>query len=335
MCPPPGPLHPRTARAPLARPGCVDKSGAVVDQRTTPDADVPGTTSSAVTWLPWVLRLAWIATGVAGSTAISEAVADRSDATAAVVTWSAAAAWVVGVAAMAVPATVSLTATRVIVPLSVVAAVGSLVAGAPIASGLVFAALALSATAVAGSGDLGRVFVQASAYGNEERFPLRPPLGFAIAAVLAWAVWAAALVAGVVLSASAIWFAGPPLVLVAAVATVLFGRRWHLLARRWLVFVPAGLVLHDQVMLGETVMLRRSQLERLRLAPADTEALDLTGPSSGHAIEVTVREMTTVLLPPTRDQPTGRAVHVRSFLTGPTRPGSALAAAARRQLTVG
>ena len=50
------------------------------------------------------------------------------------------------------------------------------------------------ATLIAMSGELGRLFVQASAYGDEERHPLRPPLGFAIAAVLAWVVWASALV---------------------------------------------------------------------------------------------------------------------------------------------
>jgi hypothetical protein len=313
----------------------VGKSGTVVDQRTPADDALGQGTETAQPWLPWLLRLAWIATGVAGSSAVTDAVAPRSTGVELVATWGAAAGWVVGVAAMAVPATLSLTATRVVVPLAVVAAVAAWVGGASVGAGAVFLGLSAAATAVALSGDLGRAFVQASAYGNEERFPLRPPVGFAVAAVLAWILWSTGLVAGALLTGARVWLAGIPLVVLAAAGAVVLGRRWHLLSRRWLVFVPAGLVLHDRVVLGETLMLRRSQLDRLRLAPADTEALDLTGPASGHAIEMTVREMVTVLLPPTTEHPNGRAVHVRAFLAGPTRPGSALAAARRRRFPVG
>ncbi|CAN5453546.1 hypothetical protein BH23ACT3_BH23ACT3_07090 [soil metagenome] len=307
----------------------------MVDERTPVDDAVGQGTDPVQRWLPWLLRLAWIATGVAGSAAVSDAVDGRSTGVELVATWGAAAGWVIGVAAMAVPATLSLTAARVVVPLCVVAAVASLVGGAPAGPGAVFLGMAVASTAVALSGELGRAFVQASAYGDEERFPLRPPLGFAVAAVLAWILWSAGLVTGALLTGAQIWVAGIPLVALAAVGAVVLGRRWHLLSRRWLVFVPAGLVLHDRVVLGETLMLRRSQLDRLRLAPADTEALDLTGPASGHAIEMTVREMVTVLLPSSTEHPNGRAVHVRAFLAGPSRPGSALAAARRRRFPVG
>jgi hypothetical protein len=307
----------------------------VVDQRTPANDALANRTDHIQRWLPWVLRILWIATGVAGSVAVVDAVDDRSAGVELVATWGGAAGWIAGVAAMAVPATLSLTATRVVVPLAVVAAIAALVGGAPAGTGALFAGLAIVATAVALSGELGRAFVQASAYGNEERFLLRPPLGFVAAAVLAWLLWSAALVAGALLTGARLWLVGVPLLLVAAAGAVVLGRRWHLLSGRWLVFVPAGLVLHDRVVLGETLMLRRSQVDRLRLAPADTEALDLTGPASGHAIETTVREMVTVLLPPSTSHPTGRAVHVRSFLVGPSRPGSALAAASRRSFPVG
>lgn len=313
----------------------VGKSGVVSEQPSTTDdrrevAAVPGGR-----WMPWALRLAWIATGVAGSSALADVVVDRSRAAELVVTWAGATGWILGVAAMAVPATLALTMSRVVVPLAVAAAVATLVTGAPATSGAVFLGVALATTAVVFSGEIGRAFVQASAYGNEERFLLRPPLGFAVAAVIAWVVWAGLLVVGIVLLAASLWWAGVPLAVVAVAAGVVLGRRWHLLSRRWLVFVPAGLVLHDRVVLGETLMLRRSQLARLHLAPADTEALDLTGPATGHAVEMVVIEMVTVLLPATREHPNGRAVHVRSFLAGPTRPGSVLGAAGRRGFRVG
>jgi hypothetical protein len=97
------------------------------------------------------------------------------------------------------------------------------------------------------------------------------------------------------------------------------------------VLVPAGLVLHDPVVLGETLMIRRSDVARVGLAPAGTEAADLTGPATGHAIEVGTTVAVTALLAPTRQQPRGRAIHLTAFLASPTRPGRTLHAARERR----
>ncbi len=286
-------------------------------------------------WFPWALRLVWVATAAAGSTAVAEAVDGRSDPVRLLATWGAAAGWVVGVAAMAFPAVVTLTATRVVVPLAVAVAIAAAFGGASVLPGALFVALAVAAALLAFAAELGRAFVQASAYGAESRFPLRPPLGFAIAAVVAWCLWAAALVTGPLLLAARSWVAGAIVSVVAVAATWMLVRRWHLLSRRWLVLVPAGLVVHDPVVLGETIMLRRSQVAEVGLAPADTEALDLTGPASGHAVEIRTREMITALMPPDAEHPTGRAIHLRALLVAPSRPGRFLADAATRRLPVG
>lgn len=286
-------------------------------------------------WLPWILRLAWVATAVAGWTVLVEATEDRSDPVRMMATWGAAAVWLAGVAAMASPGVTSLTATRVVVPLAVPIAGLTAVTGADAVSAATFAATAVAATAVALSADLGRSFVQASAYGDESRFPLRAPVGLGIAGSVAWIVWAAMLISGPVLLVAGPWFIGAPLTALALVATIGLARRWQLLARRWLVLVPAGLVVHDPVVLGETIMLRTAQIAGVGLAPADTEALDLSGPAAGHAIEVRCLEMVTALLPPDRERPTGKAVHVRSFLVAPTRPGRFLDDAAGRGLRLG
>lgn len=285
-------------------------------------------------WMPWVLRLVWVATAVAGAEAVAAAVDDRSEAVRTVATWGAAAGWVAGVVAMAIPAVVSLTATRVIVPVAIVAAVAAILGGAPAFPAALFVALSVAATLVAQTAEVGRSFVQASAYGDESRFALRPPVGFAIAAVTAWCVWAVALVVGPLLLAVRSWVAGVALTAVAIVGAWPLFRRWHLLSRRWLVLVPAGLVVHDPVVLGETVMLRRDHVAHIGLAPAGTDALDLTGPAAGHALEVRTRHTETVLLAPDRDHPTGRAFHVHAFLVAPSRPGRALADAATRSLPV-
>lgn len=287
------------------------------------------------TWLPWILRLAWVATAAAGWTALAEATDDRSDPVRLMATWGPAAIWVAGVAAMAVPAVASLTATRVVVPLAVPIAALSAIAGAGAVAAAAFVATAVASATIALSADLGRSFVQASAYGDESRFPLRAPVGFVTAGVIAWAVWAALLIAGPLLLVAGPWYVGAPLTVLALLGTIGLARRWHLLARRWLVLVPVGLVVHDPVVLGETIMLRTAQLAGVGLAPAGTEALDLSGPAAGHAVEVRCNELITALLPATKERPTGKAVHVRSFIVAPTRPGRFLDDAAGRGLRLG
>ena len=85
------------------------------------------------------------------------------------------------------------------------------------------------------------------------RFPLRVPLAAGMAAIVAWFVWAPALVAGPLLLAAQQWVAGALLSAVAVAGAVFLGPRWHRLARRWFVLVPAGIVLHDPVVLAELV----------------------------------------------------------------------------------
>ena len=82
-------------------------------------------------------------------------------------------------------------------------------------------------------------------------------------------------------------------------------------------------------------MMQRNNVAVVRLAPADTEAADLTGPASGHALEVVVHDMELVVLAPTIAEPKGRALHVQSLLVAPSRPGRALRALAAAKVPVG
>lgn len=286
-------------------------------------------------WIPWVLRVTWIATAAVGWPVVTSATSGRTDAVEAVAAIGATVAWVLGVIAMAVPATVSLTATRVIVPLAPVAGFVGLLGGADTANGVELVIVGMLATLIALSGELGQPFVQASAYGDEDRHPLRPPLGYAVAAVAVWVVWAGAVLAGPLLLAARAWIPGAIVTVLAIITTATLPSRWHRLSRRWLVLVPAGLALHDPIVLGETLMIHRAEVVRIRLAPADTDAADLTGQATGNAIEVQTAAVVTALLAPSRLQPRGRAIHLTAFLASPTRPGSALRTASRRHLPIG
>jgi hypothetical protein len=93
-------------------------------------------------------------------------------------------------------------------------------------------------------------------------------------------------------------------------------------------------VLHDPVVLADTLALRAAQVANMRLAPADTEAADFTGPASGYAIEVATTESITAVYAFTPSDPNGRAVHLTAFLVSPSRPGQVLRASAARGLRV-
>jgi hypothetical protein len=108
-----------------------------------------------------------------------------------------------------------------------------------------------------------------------------------------------------------------------AVAARYGARALHRLSRRWLVFVPAGVVLHDPVVLGEAVLFPKRMIRALGPAPADTTATDATGRALGLVLELQLNERNTVL-----KQETDR------LLFSPLRPGALLREARERGLTV-
>jgi hypothetical protein len=108
----------------------------------------------------------------------------------------------------------------------------------------------------------------------------------------------------------------------------------HTLSRRWLVFVPAGVVLHDPLSLEDPVLFQRKVIERLGPAPAGTDALDLTQGAAGLALELVLTEkVPMVRIRPGRRRGDAGASALLMFT--PSRPGAVLAEARRRRLPVG
>ena len=285
--------------------------------------------------VPWFLRACWIGVLVVGGSAIDSAVAGQSEAVANVSRYGAGVVWLIGVAAMAIPAVTSLTATRAIAPLSAVVAGLALLSGADPFEGWMFAAASAVTCVVAFASETARVFVQASAYGDEDRYPLRPPRSYALAAVIAWLMWSASLISGPLLVAAQQWTAGVVVSCVAIGSSVVLWPRWHRLSVRWFVIVPIGVVIHDPIVLAETLMLRRSEIAALHLAPEASRAADLTGSAGGPAIEIVTRQAVTALLAmPTAETPSD-VIHLTACLVRPSRPGQVLTAALNRRLPVG
>lgn len=245
--------------------------------------------------------------------------------------------WLIALIAMLVPTTVSLTTVRGVLPLPMAFGIFLVFIG-PSSGGtwavlIVALAASLTALGIGFSAPIGRLFAQGSAYGDESRFPLRPPGPMLAGPILVvWALTTGTPIAAVLLLAARQWVAGALVLLIAIPLSAGSWRGLHALSRRWLVFVPAGLVVHDPLVLADNMLARRSTIASFGPALADTTAEDLTARALGLALEISFRAEVTVALAGRRGAPGGTVKHVQAVLVAPSRPGDALAEARRRRL---
>jgi hypothetical protein len=147
------------------------------------------------------------------------------------------------------------------------------------------------------------------------------------------------MVSGPMLLGARQWVPGA-IALVVGWALAAFGLRiLHALSSRWFVFVPAGVVVVDQMALTDSFLVQRQRVDSIGPAPADTQALDLTAGAIGIALELRLTAPDVIVPAPARRFGGGQAtidpVEVESVLVAPTRPGWVLAEAERRRLLVG
>ncbi|HWW53849.1 MAG TPA: hypothetical protein VNY84_08770, partial [Acidimicrobiales bacterium] len=281
--------------------------------------------------VPWILRIGWVALPFTAGPALASALNHHPHLRTAssVALW---ALWAVTLVATLVAHPISLTIVRVVTPATLLALVASasdghassVAIGAGGANAALVAALAfLPATAL--------MDVNGPAYPNERRFPLAVPGPLLLGPLpLAWAVAVSVPIAALLLLADRRWIAGAIATVVCVPTVALLGRAMHTLSRRWVVFVPAGLVLHDPLSLEDPVLFQRKVIERLGPAPAATDSLDLTHRAPGLALELVLTEkVPMVRMHPARRQ--GESGASARLLFTPSRPGAVLAEALRRR----
>ena len=207
-------------------------------------------------WLAWLARLAWLLVAIVGGSAVEQAVDSRSDAvrfTAGIGCWV---GWAIVMLALVIASVRTLT----VVARRRAARRGGHAGRRPRRCRRAEPARLGAPAAVAIARGVRRR-VRAVVHPGE-RVRRRRPVSAAGAGGgvgrrrLTWILWAARLLTGPMLIAARSWVAGAVLTIAAIAGLVLLGPRWHRLARRWLVFVPAGVVLHDPVVLADTVSLR-------------------------------------------------------------------------------
>lgn len=285
----------------------------------------------------WLLRVAWILLPVTTGSVAADAFRPWSTstrATAEVLLWV---AWLLVIVALLAPRPVSLTAARVGTPLALLTTVVAVATGraSDLASIAALVVTTLCVVLVA-TPSFARACAQGAAYGDEERYPLKVPpalfLGVLPVAVLAVG---AGLATGPLLLAGGNVVLGIVALVVGWPVAVLLLRSLHLLSRRWLVLVPAGLVVADPMTLTDPVLFVREHI--LGLGPADprvrppADATDLRLGAAHGSLALLLDEDAEIYR---RARGSARGEQTHLLLVAPVAAGVLLERAAERRITV-
>lgn len=286
----------------------------------------------------WPFRATWLLLPVLAGPSLEESLADINRSAQLATSVGLWAGWAAVLLASLVPVTATLTAVRIAAPLAVGAVPAALLLsgtdlGDDSAWHAVGAAWGTLCVFAAFLPTTGATFVNGSSYGNEQRLPLRVPAPLLLGPIqLTWLVVVVAGFAGPLLLVNQQWIAGG-----LAVALAVPALRWgvpvlHTLARRWTVFVPGGLVLHDPLTLADPILLRRAIIVGLGPAAAGTEATDLTANALGLAVEVRLSKAVPLVRVTDRRRRETETVDSDAAMFTPTQPGAFLAAAREHSL---
>ncbi len=229
--------------------------------------------------------------------------------------------WAVVTVAVWVHRPVSLTVARCVAPL----VMGYMLAGLPDADfsvgAVASATCAVLACMVIFNGDYGSVHVQAGAYGNEKRWLLKVPAPLLLPMLLGWGLLVTVCSFTPLLLASGRWVMGGVGVVLSGVLLWRVAPQLHRMTLRWLVRVPAGWLMHDEVVLAENFVVQKTNIVSMGAALADTEALDLSAMTRGVPVELQLREMIEVRLSPfaARMLKALDVLHVQAFLVACSR----------------
>lgn len=285
----------------------------------------------------WAPTVAWVILPLLAGDPLGGALDDRSRAVQLVASIGLWALWALGLLAALVAVTASLTVLRLLAPAGLAVtlwAAGTAAAGSGAAEWLASGWAALT-TVIVFAAPVGEAMVNGSAYGDERRFPLRPPGLLLLGPIpLVGAITVIAFTAPVLLLASEHWMFGIPATVVGLVIGVTLFRRLHRLSTRWFVFVPAGVVLVDPFATTDSVLAQRHRIASLGVAGATTSAVDLTQGSLGLGLELEFTDPEPIVAAPTRR--TRQAVltptEVSGIVFAPSRPGRVLAEATARRV---
>jgi len=140
-------------------------------------------------------------------------------------------------------------------------------------------------------------------------------------------------VAGPMLLLAKWWVLGAILLVLGWPLTWFGAQAINRLSTRWLVFVPAGLVVHDKTALREPQLFRMEDIAAFGPAPIGSEEEDLTMAAPGLVLRIALNGESKIIKN-TRDDKI-ELTEVTGLLVTPNRPGAVLEEATGRGVTVG
>ncbi len=279
--------------------------------------------------------------------------------------------WFGGLLATFVPSTVALTVSRILAPAIVGfgLAIAAITGGMPV-SLLLAIGFGLLVCATVFMPSFGDQMVNGSAYGSERRMALRPPAFALFGPIqLAWLVSFVGLVAAPLLVASQRYVAAAAAGVIGVAFVYGSGKVLHQFARRWIVFVPAGFVIHDPLVVVDAVLFRRTTISALgpaldirtrsnsqegKTSPQVPDSdngetntindLDLSGGAPGLALAVSTKEPLPITIRPagvfSGGSPVDTGGNIKNLQTTtvvftPTLPGQLLQEARVRGIKIG
>lgn len=286
----------------------------------------------------WLLRVAWITLPVTAGPALSAGLRHWADGPRVVGSALCWVAWGVGLVATLAPRPAGLTALRALGPAGLVLSIVVAIAGtaSPLATAGAVAATLVVAFLAADTA-IAVTAANAVAYGDEERYPLRvPPALFAGPLPAARVLAVGGVAAGPLLLADGKLLWGLVALVLAIPVVALAVRALHSLSRRWLVLVPAGVVVVDPMALADNVLFPRQHVRAIRSVSAGEppgDALDLRLGASVGSLLLRFDEPAE-LTRAARSRRGGATVEAPALLIAVSRRTEALAEAARRRVPI-
>lgn len=283
----------------------------------------------------WPLRILWFGLLVVSGLAFGDVLTNAPNAVGQVTEILLWASWFIGLISLLAPSTVALTVFRIVAPASFAAPLlGATLSSVWSASVVGAIGLGLATTTLGLSAFVGDIMVNGSAYGPERRLALRPPASLVIGPIqLSWLGCFIGIVAGPLLLADKRWIIGAIASIIGFAMAYRAAMSLHQLSRRWVVFVPAGFVIHDFWVLAESILFRRKQIKALGPMALDVgNFLDLGANASGLSLMVQLGEKVPLALRAQREVQTFSA-HRLVFV--PTLPGVLLQEARVRGIKIG
>ncbi|MFV2039674.1 MAG: hypothetical protein ACC660_05485 [Acidimicrobiales bacterium] len=284
---------------------------------------------------PWVMRALWLSVPFTSGAVFADALDSTSrpvEPTALIGLWT---AWGAGMAMTLIPHTLTLTAFRIIAPAALAGTIWAVIDAGASSLGVAGLSVTAAAAVISLSPQMGTWFVNGTSYGDERRFLLRPPGPLLLGPIpLFWLVIVAGTVAGPLLLAAKRWAVGGIVLAVGIPAAVVAIRSMHALSLRWLVFVPAGVVVHDHLSVTDPVLFKRGGIRSLGPALAETTAHDLSQGALGLALELRARKPVELAY---FESPAAnpRTEELDAIVISVSRPGEVLAEARSRGIAVG